>query len=225
MESIVAQIQGNPALAIAAVFIGGVVSSASPCVLALVPLVIGYVGGYSGGDKKKALLYSLAFAAGLSVTFTLMGAAAGFVGSLISRYGAIFYYAVAAVAIFMGISLLGVFEIPMPFRSKIQPKIGGLAGALVMGAIFGFASTPCATPVLVAILAFVAVQGQIWYGVLLLFIYSIAHCLLLVIAGVATGFVESFANSRGVQNYSAWAKRISGAMIILAGFYIIYICG
>jgi len=223
MESIIAQIQGNPGLAIAAVFIGGIISSASPCVLALVPLVIGYVGGYSQGDKKKALLYSLAFATGLSATFTLMGAAAGLVGSLISRYGVIFYYAIAAIAIAMGISLLGVFEIPIPFRSKIKPNVSGLAGALVMGAIFGFVSTPCATPVLVTILAFVAVKGQMLYGVFLLFVYSIAHCTLLVLAGIVTGFVEAFAGSGRTQSFSKWLKRVSGALIISAGLYILYI--
>ena len=119
MESIVGQIQGNPALAIAAVFIGGIVSSASPCVLALVPLVIGYVGGYSGGDKKKALLYSLAFAAGLSVTFTLMGAAAGFdnAGSTISTQSA------AQVA-------LDAIDSAIRIKDTIRANLGGIANRL-----------------------------------------------------------------------------------------------
>lgn len=223
MESVALYIQAHPSLAIFAVFVGGILSSASPCVLALVPLVIGYVGGYSQGNRKKAVTYSITFALGLSITFTLMGAAAGFVGSIISQTGALFYFIIAAIAIAMGLSLLGVFEIPIPFRSKIQPKVGGLVGAFIMGAIFGFVSTPCATPVLVAILAFVAVKGQILYGVFLLFIYSIAHCLLLIAAGIATGFVEALAGSDRAQTFSLWTKRLSGAIILLAGFYILYI--
>lgn len=223
MESIALYIQSHPSLAIFAVFIGGIISSASPCVLALVPLVIGYVGGYSQGDRKKAVAYSTTFALGLSITFTLMGAAAGFVGSIISQSGALFYYLIAFIAFVMGLSLLGLFEIPLPFRSKIQPRVSGLLGAFIMGAIFGFVSTPCATPVLVAILAFVAVKGQILYGVFLLFIYSIAHCVLLVIAGIATGFVKALAGSGRAQSFSLWMKRLSGALILLAGAYILYI--
>jgi cytochrome c biogenesis protein CcdA len=223
VESIAAYIQNNPSLAIFAVFLGGLISSASPCVLALVPLVIGYVGGYSQGNKKKAALYSITFAIGLSITFTLMGAAAGLIGSMISSFGIVFYIIIAVIAIAMGISLLGVYEIPNPFRGKIQPKTSGLIGAFLMGSLFGFMSTPCATPVLVAILAFVAIKGQIAYGVFLLFIYSIAHCALIIFAGIATGFVESFARSRGAQNFSTWMKRLSGALIILAGIYVLYI--
>ena len=223
MEAVASYIQGHPSLAIFAVFIGGIISSASPCVLALVPLVIGYVGGYSRGDRKKAVMFSLTFALGLAITFTLMGAAAGLVGSMISSLGTAFYIIIAAIAVAMGISLLGIFEIPNPFRDKIRPKTGGLIGAFLMGALFGFMSTPCATPVLVAILAFVAVKGQVLYGVFLLFVYSVAHCTLIVLAGIATGFVEAFAGSRGAQNFSIWMKRLSGVLIILAGIYILYI--
>jgi cytochrome c-type biogenesis protein len=223
MEAIAAYIQGHPSLAVFAVILGGIISSASPCVLALVPLVIGYVGGYAQGDRRKAAAYSLTFALGLAVTFTLMGAAAGLIGGLISSFGLVFYIIVAAIAIVMGLSLLGLFEIPNPFRGRVQPKTGGLIGALLMGAVFGFMSTPCATPVLVAILAFVAVKGQILYGVFLLFLYSIAHCLLLVLAGIATGFVQSFVSSRGAATFAAWTKRLSGALIILAGIYILYL--
>ncbi|MCP4580643.1 MAG: cytochrome c biogenesis protein CcdA [candidate division Zixibacteria bacterium] len=223
METVAAFIQNNPSLAIFAVFLGGLISSASPCVLALVPLVIGYVGGYSQGDRKKAVKYSITFALGLSITFTLLGAAAGFIGSIISTTGATFYIVIAAIAIIMGLSLLGVFEIKIPFRSKMQIKTGGLIGAFLMGVIFGFVSTPCATPVLVVILAFVATKGQILYGTFLLFVYSIAHCALLVAAGIATGFVEAFTNSQKALSFSNWTKKISGALIVLAGIYILYV--
>jgi cytochrome c-type biogenesis protein len=91
-----------------------------------------------------------------------------------------------------------------------------------MGLLFGLASTPCATPVLVVILAYVATKGQILYGTLLLFVYAIAHCALIVLAGVVTGFVESFAKSRGASGFSIYAKRISGLLIILVGAYVFY---
>jgi cytochrome c biogenesis protein CcdA len=222
MESVAAFAQNNPAFAVLAVFVGGLLSAASPCVLAVIPLVIGFVGGYARGDKKKALRYTLVFAIGLAVTFTLLGAAAGLIGSFLGATGKYLYWILAAIAILMGLSLLGVFEIKSPF-ARWQPKIGGLAGAFVMGILFGFASTPCATPVLVVILAFVATKGQIVYGTLLLFVYAVAHCALIVLAGAVTGFVESFAASRGAANFSLWSKRVSGVLIIIAGIYIAYL--
>jgi len=223
METIAAYIQNNPSLAIFAVFIGGLVSSASPCVLALVPLVVGYVGGYSQGNRRKALVYSLTFAAGLSITFTLMGAAAGFIGSIMMKTGSFFYWVIAIIAFIMGLSLLGLFEIRLPFRSKIQTKRSGLAGALLLGFLFGFLSTPCATPVLVVILAFIATKGQIWYGVLLLFVYAIGHCALIVLAGAVTGFVESFAQTKSAMAFSNISKKVSGVLIILASIYLLYL--
>jgi cytochrome c-type biogenesis protein len=223
MESIAAFIQNNPSFAIIAVFVGGLISAASPCVLAVIPLVIGYVGGYSQGDKKKALRYALVFALGLSITFTLMGAAAGFIGSLLGLTGKYFFWAIAAIAVIMGLSLLGLFEIRIPLQDRLKVKAGGLAGAFLMGLLFGLASTPCATPVLVVILAYVATKGQILYGTILLFVYAIAHCALIVLAGAVTGFVESFAKSHGATNFSVWTKRISGVLIILAGGYVFYL--
>ncbi|TFG46794.1 MAG: cytochrome c biogenesis protein CcdA, partial [Candidatus Brocadiia bacterium] len=74
IEQIVA---AYPVIAFGAVFLAGIVSSASPCVLATIPLVVGYVGGYADGDRKKAFFYSIAFILGLSLTFTAFGAAAG----------------------------------------------------------------------------------------------------------------------------------------------------
>jgi cytochrome c-type biogenesis protein len=223
VDSLALFIQNNPAFAIAAVFAGGLLSAASPCVLAVIPLVIGYVGGYSHGDKKRALRYALVFALGLSITFTLMGAAAGLIGSFLGLTGKYFFWTIAVIAIIMGLSLLGLFEIRIPLSEKLKVKTGGLVGAFLMGLLFGVASTPCATPVLVVILAYVATKGQILYGTLLLFVYAVAHCALIVLAGAVTGFVESFAKSRGATNFSLWTKKISGVLIILAGGYVLYL--
>jgi len=87
LENIQTIIQNNYSLAFIAVFFGGLISAASPCVLAAVPLIIGYVGGYSEGNKKKAALYSLVFILGLSITFTVLGAAVSAMGFLLSFAG------------------------------------------------------------------------------------------------------------------------------------------
>ncbi len=223
MEVIATFVQNNPSLAILAVFAGGLISAASPCVLAVIPLVIGYVGGYSQGNRRKAVSYSLIFALGLSIAFTLLGAAAGFIGSFLGLTGKYFYWAVAVIAVLMGLSLLGLYEIRFPFKEKMQVKTGGLLGAFLMGLLFGVVSAPCATPVLVVILAYVATKGQVLYGTLLLFVYALGHCALIVLAGIVTGFVEAFAKSRSATGFSIYAKKLSGALIILVGAYVFYV--
>jgi cytochrome c biogenesis protein CcdA len=223
MDNLLGAIQGNPFVALAAVFLGGLMSAASPCVLAIMPMVIGYVGGHSQGDRKRALLYSLLFALGLAITFTILGALAALLGRLMGDVGKIWYWIVAALAVAMGLALMGVYEIRIPFSQKLQPQKRGALGAFLIGLLFGVVSSPCATPVLVLILTYVATQGQVLYGTLLLFVYAIGHCALIILAGVVTGFVESFIQAKGVANFSLWTKRLSGGLITLAGLYILYL--
>ena len=105
-------IQNQHGLAFVAVFIGGLISAASPCVLAAIPLIIGYVGGYSEGNKKKAALFSLVFVLGLSLTFTLLGAAASVMGQFLGFMGKWLYIGLAVIAILMGLQLMGIISIP-----------------------------------------------------------------------------------------------------------------
>jgi len=210
-----------PLLAFGAVFLAGILSSASPCVLATVPLVVGFVGGYSEGDRLKAFRYSLTFILGLSVTFTIFGAAAGLLGTMFGTFGGWWHVAAGAVAVIMGLQMVGLYELRLPVRCAYKPKQGGLIGSFLLGLFFGVVSSPCATPVLVLILTFVATRGQTLYGVALLFTYAIGHCLLMLLAGTFTGFIEAFVKAKGVVNFSIWAKRISGGIIALVGIYFL----
>ncbi|HZV81227.1 MAG TPA: cytochrome c biogenesis protein CcdA [Geobacteraceae bacterium] len=211
-----------PLLAFGAVFLAGVVSSASPCVLVTIPLVVGFVGGYSEGERWKAFRYSLAFVLGLSLTFTAFGAAAGILGTLFGTLGGKWHVIAGVVAIAMGCQLMGFYELRLPVTRDFKPKQGGVIGALILGLFFGVVSSPCATPALVVILTFVATKGQVLYGIALLFCYAIGHCLLLLFAGTFTGFVEGFVKARGVVNFSLWAKRVSGLIVVLVGGWFIW---
>jgi len=213
----------NPFLAYFGVFLGGILSSSSPCVLATIPLVIGYVGGYSGGDRRKALLYSLTFILGLSITFTILGAIASFIGGLFGIISRTWYFIVGGVAIAIGLHLIGLFEWNLPVPVHLQPKQKGILGAFLLGTFFGIVSSPCATPVLALILTFVASKGEVAYGTSLLFVYALGHCALIFLAGTATGFVENFVKSKGISNVTTWGKRIGGSIVVFAGVYLIYL--
>ncbi|MFZ2197223.1 MAG: cytochrome c biogenesis protein CcdA, partial [Thermodesulfovibrionales bacterium] len=130
-------IQNQHGLAFIAVFIGGLISAASPCVLAAIPLIIGYVGGYSEGNKKKAALFSLVFVLGLSITFTLLGAAASIMGQFLGFMGRGLYIGLAVIAISMGLQLMGVISIPLPFQKTWAVKTKGLLGAFLLGMLTG----------------------------------------------------------------------------------------
>lgn len=219
IEQIVA---AYPLLAFGAVFLAGVLSSASPCVLATIPLVIGFVGGYSDGDRGKAFRYSLAFILGLSLTFTAFGAAAGLLGTMFGTLGGPWYLIAGGIALIMGGQMMGLYEIRLPIKRDFKPKQGGIVGSFLLGLFFGVVSSPCATPVLVVILTLVAGKGQVLYGIGLLFCYAIGHCLLMLIAGTCTGFVEAFAKSRGIERFATWSKKASGCIVGVVGGWFIW---
>ena len=209
-------------LAFGAVFLAGVLSSASPCVLATIPLVVGFVGGYAEGDRWKAFRYSLAFIFGLALTFTAFGVAAGLLGTMFGTVGGWWYVAAGIVALVMGGQMMGLYEIRLPLKRDFKPKRGGVPGAFILGLFFGAVSSPCATPVLVVILTYVATKGQVLYGAALLFTYAIGHCLLMLAAGSVTGFIESFVQAKGAVNFSAWTKRFGGFVVAVVGAYLLW---
>jgi cytochrome c biogenesis protein CcdA len=212
-------IQNQHGLAFVAVFVGGLISAASPCVLAAIPLIIGYVGGYSEENKKKAALFSLVFVFGLSITFTLLGAAASVMGQFLGFMGRWLYIGLAVIAILMGLQLMGIISIPLPFQKTRAVNTKGLLGAFLLGMLTGTVSSPCATPVLAVILAYVSTQGDMVYGGSLLFVYALGHCVLIFAAGLSIGLTESFVGSKGIRNFSLYAKKFSGALLVVVGIY------
>jgi len=220
LENIQTVIQHNHSLAFLAVFAGGLISAASPCVLAAIPLIIGYVGGYSGGDKKKAAIYSLVFILGLSITFTVLGAAASAMGQFLSFASQWLYISLAVITVTMGLQLMGLISIPLPFQKTRHVKSRGLWGAFLLGLLTGTVSSPCATPVLAVILAYVSTQGDILYGGSLLFAYAVGHCALIFVAGLSIGLTESIVSSRRIKNFSLYSQRFSGALLVASGLYL-----
>ena len=221
LESLANVIQNHGWVAFPACFLAGVVSSASPCVLAMIPLVIGFVSGYSEGSPKKAIQYSLVFTLGLTITFTILGVIAGALGRLFGDVGGFWKYVLPPVAIILGLFLLGVFKFNVGISQRFMPKRKALLGAFLMGLFFGIVASPCATPVLAVILTFAATQKRIAYSGGLLLAYALGHWILVLGAGISAGFAQRVLESKGIANFSNYSKKVGGLLLIGAGVYLL----
>lgn len=210
-------------LAFPACFLGGIVSSASPCVLAMIPLIMGYVGGYSEGLHRKAIQYSLVFVLGLTITFTVLGIIAGALGRLFGDVGFFWYYVLPPVAILLGLYLIFSEKINLNIglSQRFMPKKRALIGAFLMGLFFGIVASPCATPVLAVILTFAAAKQDMVYSGGLLLAYAIGHWVLVLGAGISVGFAQKVMGSKGISNFSSWSKKVSGVILVGVGIYLI----
>ncbi|MDD5083128.1 MAG: cytochrome c biogenesis protein CcdA [Dehalococcoidales bacterium] len=215
-------IQNQGWLAFPACFVGGVISSASPCVLAMIPLVIGYVGGYAEGSQKKAIQYSLMFTLGLTITFTTLGIIAGALGRLFGDVGGFWHYVLPPVAILLGLYLL--FSDKLNFNiglsQRFLPRKKALLGAFLIGLFFGIVASPCATPVLAVILTYAVTRQNIVLSGGLLLSYALGHWVLVFAAGISAGFAQKVLASKGIANFSSYSKKIAGVILIGVGIYL-----
>ncbi len=226
MESIFGDIarviQGQPWLAPAAVFLGGLATAANPCVLAMVPLVMGVVAGRREGmSVKRMFLFSLFFVLGLAVTFTGLGLISALAGRMFGDVGRVWRYIVAAVCLVMGLQLLGLFKLDFKAPAFLNVRKQGIAGAFLLGLLFGLVSTPCAVPILAVLLAYVAEKGNVLYGGFLLFVYALGHSVLILIAGTSLGAAKRLLESKGLRTASAVLQKVAGVVVILVGVYFI----
>ena len=222
LENIGIIIENQGWLAFPACFLGGVISSASPCVLAMIPLVIGYVGGYAEGSQKKAIQYSLMFTLGLTITFTVLGIIAGALGRLFGDIGDFWYFVLPPVAILLGLYLLFFdrLNFNIGLSQRLVPKRKALLGAFLIGLFFGIVASPCATPVLAVILTFAATKQEIAYSGGLLLAYALGHWVLVLGAGISAGFAQRVLASKGISNFSTYSKKVGGVILIGVGIYL-----
>lgn len=202
--------------------LAGVVASFSPCTLTSIPLIIGYVGGYSGGNRKKAFKTSLVFALGMIITLTALGALASLIGKFFAGIGGWWYIILGIFMIIMSLQLLNVINI-MPNVCRVPSKQKGMFGAFLFGLLGGLFSSPCSTPALVAILAFAGSRENILQGVILLLLYSIGHSVLIIIAGTSVGFIQQLTDSEKTQKIGRILMKVLGIMILLLAFYLLYL--
>ena len=202
----------------------GILTSFTPCSLSGIPLVIGYVGGTGQRDTKKSVsaFHHLCVREPPSL-LTALGVIAALAGKLMGNAASWWYIILGTLMILMALQTWGIFEIiPSSYLISKNTKKGYL-GAFFAGILGGVFSSPCATPVLIALLAIVAGKGSIFWGILLLLFYSVGHSILAVVAGTSIGFVQKHSFSEKYGKTSTVLKISMGFFILLIGFYMFYL--
>jgi cytochrome c-type biogenesis protein len=202
----------------------GLLTSIGPCNVAMIPLVIGYVGGGQPITRSRAFVLSLTFVIGLSLTFVGLGIVATLVGGMFGGTTRVWYYVVAAVCILIGLEMLVGFQLPEfagMARLRERVTLRGMPGALSLGLVSGLVASQCATPFLAAILTYVmARQGGLIHGAALLFVYALGRGVPIMLAGTFAGLV------RQLQSFGRWTEvleKVSAVLILGVGFYFLWI--
>ena len=218
-EQLAHVVETNPWMAPLAALLGGLLTAANPCVLAMVPLMIGYAAGQESRSTLRSFLLSLAFAAGLTAMFCLLALTSLTAGALLPQR----WWPVIAgiVCLIMGAHLVGLLRFEIPRVAGVQPKQRGYVGALLLGLLFGIVSIPCAGPVLIAVLALVPLHGAV-FGTILVIAYSLGHCALILVGGTSMGLVQKMADSRGWNRGVAVMRIGAGVLIALVGVYALF---
>ena len=216
-------ISNNIYFALGISFLAGIVSSFSPCVLSTLPLIVGYVGEAGVKDKKTAFKYSLFFSIGLIITFTTLGIIFSIIGQFMNLSGKWWYLILGLVMLLAGLRLTGVIGDGAEKSCKLPSKRRGFLGAFFLGIVGGALSSPCSTPVLAAILAFVAQKGNILIGIFMLLLYSMGHSLLILLAGTSVGLVEQLSASTKTRTFGMVLKLALGVLVMFLGLYLLYL--
>lgn len=219
-------IQTSPHLALVAVFIGGALTASNPCALATIPMMVSFVAGRDerGIGPARALGYSLVFVAGLALSFVALGMAAALAGALYGQVSPAWKWIVAGVSVLMGLHLMGVLRFTIPAPAGLQPRTRGALGALLLGLLFGVVSAPCAAPVLVVLLTYIATSGSsVGYGALLLLLYALGHSLLVLAAGTSMGLARRLIEAGRITRVTAIMRQVAGGVIVLVGLYFAYL--
>ena len=214
-------------LTLALVFAGGVLTSLGPCSLSLLPVTLAYLAGFGAREnaaqqtapQARTLPWrrSLAFAAGIVTSLVLLGLASGWMGQIYGSLPGGVPLLVAVVAVVMGLNLLGLLRLPLPagpdpelWRRKVPAPLAPLAAGLA----FGLAATPCTTPVLAVLLAWLAQSGRPLVGMLLLTAFGAGQVLPLLVAGTAAAALPGLLQLRLVGQ---WIPPISGVVLLTTG--------
>lgn len=218
-------VEGQPAIALAAAFAWGLASLLlSPCHLASIPLVVGFVNGQGQASPARGAAIAGLFSLGLFTTIGIIGGLTAAAGRLMGDVGPWANYVVAAVFFVVGLSLLDVLPLgwSVPDSSRFRGR--GLLAALGLGLIFGVALGPCTFAYMAPMLGvtFSVAGTRALYGVLLIATYGVGHCSVIVLAGASTSWVGRYLQWTAASRGAAYLRHASGLLVLAGGVYLIY---
>lgn len=207
----------------ATAFLGGIIASLSPCSIAMLPLMIGYVGGCSKETPVRTLFQLISFILGTSIVFTIIGIICAITGNVFaSAFGGYFTLIMASLLLVIGLKITGIldFEIPVIIKSMPVNNTNSLfIYPLLLGIAFALAGTPCSTPILAGIMVFAAMGKNLIAATIMLFLFALGQGLILIIAGL---FTSGLKNIKKFAQYSDLVIKISGWIIVLVALYLYY---
>ena len=219
-------VEGTPAIALTAAFAWGILSILlSPCHLASIPLIVGFIDEQGRISTKRAFIISTLFAVGILITIGAIGAVTAAVGRMMGDVGKYGNYFVALVFFVVGLHLLGVIPMPWSGPGRVGMKRKGMLAAFILGLVFGIALGPCTFAYMAPMLGvtFKLAATNLFYGVLLLVVYGLGHCSVIVLAGTCTELVQRYMNWNEKSRGAIILKKICGILVLVGGLYLIFI--
>lgn len=215
----------SPDIAIGAAFVWGLLSVIlSPCHIACIPLIVGFIDGQGNITTRRAFGLSLLFGFGILITIGVIGLITGLMGRMVGDIGGYGSYFVAIIFFAIGLNLMGV--LPLPFMEgganpNYQKK--GFLAAFILGLLFGIALGPCTFAYMATMLGvvFSIASTQIVFALALLLAYGVGHCMVLVIAGTFTEVVEHYLHWSEISQGAVILKKVCGILVMLGGVYLI----
>jgi cytochrome c-type biogenesis protein len=218
-------VEGAPLVALAASFIWGILSIVlSPCHLASIPLIVGFISKQGRVTPRRAFWTSTLFSVGILVTIAVVGAITAAAGRMLGDMGRYGSYFVALIFFLVGLHLVGVIPLSFSGAGPVNLKRRGLLAAFLLGLVFGIALGPCTFAYMAPMLAVTFKLGgdAPFYAAGLLLAYGIGHCGVIVAAGTSTEWVERWLNWNEQSKGLAVLKIVCGVLVMLGGIWLIY---
>lgn len=212
-------------IALGAAFIWGILSIIlSPCHLASIPLIIGYLSSQSELSTKKAFYLSLIFSIGILISIAIIGGITAAAGRLLGDIGKLGNYIVALIFLIFGLNLLGIIPFNFTGLGSLKSQRKGYISVLSLGLLFGLALGPCTFAFMAPMLGIVfnMTAKNLPYGLFLLFAFALGHCIVIIAAGTSTRLVQKVTKWDDRSKGITWIRKICGILVLLSGIYLVY---
>lgn len=204
-------------------FLGGIVSSLSPCGIGMLPVVVSYIGASPDQKTSKSAIQIIFFILGLAVTLTTVGIIAALTGQVFgANNSSYFVLLLTSLILIFGLNLIGLIDINFPVLVKKIPqsnKHNQVIYPFLLGLVFAFATTPCSTPILAGIMATASMTANIVYSAIMLFLFSLGQGMIILVAGLFTSAIK---NLSSLAKYTDILTKISGIILILFAIFLYY---